>query len=146
MRDDCFVTVGTDGCPYRDIRPWSRHCYYDWRKEIWAEEMAPQWETFFIGDMPSRRDYTVAEIFMLSDMRCQSLQDKKADLICTGERVWQGLDCAGPTRCELYSWKETRSNLTSICIKKLRGLGERDWVKGSMHKSFGQQARTKGKQ
>ena len=115
-------------------------------KEIWTEEMAPQWETFFIGDMPSRRCYTVAEIFMLIDMRYQSLQGKKADLICTGERLWQGLDCARPTRCELYWWKETRSNPISICIKKLKGLGEGDWVKGAMPKSCGQQARTKGKQ
>ena len=60
-------------------------------KEIWTEEMAPQWETHLIGEMPSRRDYTVAEIFMLIDMRYQSLQGKKADLICTGERDWQGL-------------------------------------------------------
>lgn len=56
-------------------------------KEIGTEEMAPQWETFFIGDMPSRRHYTVAESLMLIDMKYQSLQGKKADLLCTGERV-----------------------------------------------------------
>ena len=56
-------------------------------KEIWTEEMAPQWETFFIGDMPSRRDHSVAENFMFIDMKYQSLQDKNAGLLCTGERV-----------------------------------------------------------
>ena len=41
--------------------------------------MAPQWETFFIGDMPSRRDHTVAENFMFMNRKYQSLQGKKAD-------------------------------------------------------------------
>ena len=49
------MAVGVDVGPCRVIRPRPRHVYGGLEEDLGMGRMGPRWESFFIGEMPSRR-------------------------------------------------------------------------------------------
>lgn len=72
MRCYCLFAVGVDVGPCRVNRPRPSHLYGGLKSDLGIGRLGPRWESFFIGEMPSRRVRKVAESFMLIDTEGQS--------------------------------------------------------------------------